>query len=152
MHPRQICLQAAQSILGLSEAYVGTFGLRTVPPLMPYFVCASGLLSLAVEEPGHGILDVVPMPHQDDNDRCPAETTESPQETIKKEPSDDRPDLEPNYGHRSSGEQRNWPLPQPLPLYMPIVTHARLLLSKMSLAHPAAFLAESMLHRAPSSN
>lgn len=152
VHPREICLRAAQSILGLSEAYVDTFGLRTVSPLMPYFVCASGLLSLAVEEPGHGILDAVPIPQHGHNDGCLAKTTESPQETIKKEPDDDPVDLESHYGHKSSGEQHNRPSPQPMPIKMPIVTHARLLLSKMSFGHSAAFLADGMLHRAPGSN
>ncbi len=152
VHPREICLRAAQSILGLSEAYVDTFGLRTVSPLMPYFVCASGLLSLAVEEPGHGILDAVPIPQHGHNDGCLAKTTESPQETIKKEPDDDPVDLESHYGHKSSGEQHNRPSPQPMPIKMPIVTHARLLLSKMSFGYSAAFLADGMLHRAPGSN
>ncbi|OAQ65631.1 nitrate assimilation regulatory protein nirA [Purpureocillium lilacinum] len=152
VHPREICLQAAQSILGLSEAYVDTFGLLKMSPLVPYFVCASGLLSLAVEEPGHGILDAVPVPHHDHNDGCLVETTESPQETIKKEPDDDPVALAQPYSHKSSGEQHNWPSPQPFPIKMPIVAHARLLLSKMSFAHPAAFLAEGMLHRAPGSN
>ncbi|PWI63928.1 hypothetical protein PCL_02794 [Purpureocillium lilacinum] len=152
VHPREICLQAAQSILGLSEAYVDTFGLLKMSPLVPYFVCASGLLSLAVEEPGHGILDAVPVPHHDHNDGCLVETTESPQETIKKEPDDDPVDLAQPYSHKSSGEQHNRPSPQPFPIKMPIVAHARLLLSKMSFAHPAAFLAEGMLHRAPGSN
>ncbi|OAQ65596.1 nitrate assimilation regulatory protein nirA [Purpureocillium lilacinum] len=152
VHPREICLQAAQSILGLSEAYADTFGLRTVSPLMPYFVCASGLLSLAVEEPEHGILDAVSVPQHGHNDGCLAKTTESLQETIKQEPDDDPVDLESHYGHKSSGEQHNRPSPQPMPINMPIVTHARLLLSKMSFAHSAAFLAEGMLHRAPGSN
>ncbi len=35
---------------------------------------------------------------------------------------------------------------------MPVVTYARLLLSKMSEVHPTATLAESMLYRAPSRN
>ncbi|GJN78591.1 hypothetical protein PLIIFM63780_002100 [Purpureocillium lilacinum] len=134
------------------QAYVDTFGLRTVSPLMPYFVCASGLLSLAVEEPGHGILDAVPIPQHGHNDGCLAKTTESPQETIKKEPDDDPVDLESHYGHKSSGEQHNRPSPQPMPIKMPIVTHARLLLSKMSFGYSAAFLADGMLHRAPGSN
>jgi len=120
--------------------------------LVPYFVCASGLLSLAVEEPGHGIIDTVPTTHHDSNDGCLAETAESPHETIKNEPYDDTVDLTRYCDHKPSDEQHNRPSPQPLPIKMPLVAHARLLLSKLSFAHPPAFLAEGMLHRAPGRN
>ncbi|UNI17857.1 hypothetical protein JDV02_004171 [Purpureocillium takamizusanense] len=52
VHPREICLQAAQSILGLLQSYAGLFGLHRVAPLVQYFVCASASLSLAIEEAG----------------------------------------------------------------------------------------------------
>ncbi len=150
VHPRDICLQAARSILGLSEAYVDTFDVRNLSPLVPYFVCASGLLSLAVEELGHGIY-AAPLPNHGE-DGCLAETTEPPQNTIKQEPNADPVIFETYYMHMPTGEQRNQAAPQQPPIQMPIVTHARSLLSKMSCAHPAAFLVEGILHRAFGNN
>ncbi|KAM4056414.1 nitrate assimilation regulatory protein nirA [Hirsutella rhossiliensis] len=48
VRPREICLQAADSILTLSQSYSRLFTLRRVSPFVPYFVCASALkLSLA---------------------------------------------------------------------------------------------------------
>ncbi|PFH55397.1 hypothetical protein XA68_18408 [Ophiocordyceps unilateralis] len=52
-----ICRQAAQSILRLSESYAGVFGLRHVSPLITYFVFASGRFSLEAEEAGRGIIN-----------------------------------------------------------------------------------------------
>lgn len=44
-----MCKQAAQSILALAQSYDDLFTLRRVSGLIPYFVCASGLLCLAAE-------------------------------------------------------------------------------------------------------
>lgn len=61
-----------------------------------------------------------------------AKATESPEETIKKEPDDGSVDLEPRYGHKSSGDQHSWRSPQPLHIKMSVVARARLLLFEMS--------------------
>ncbi|UNI22306.1 hypothetical protein JDV02_008206 [Purpureocillium takamizusanense] len=154
-HPREISLQAAQSILALSQSYAGMFGLQHVSPLVPYFVCAAGLLSLAVEEAGHGMLGAVPMPPQlkDLGDEAALRMAESPEDAIKKESDDSAMDVEPEHGGTSSGGQRNRQLRrQSHIINMPAVAQARLLLSEMSAAHPVAQLAEGMLHRAPGRN
>ncbi|UNI14797.1 hypothetical protein JDV02_001392 [Purpureocillium takamizusanense] len=152
-HPREISLQAAQSILALSQSYVGVFGLQRVSPLVPYFVCAAGLLNLAVEEAGHGMLGAVPMPLlQDLGDRVVVKTAESPKDAIKKESDDDAMDVEPKHRGRPSGEQRDRQLLRQSHINMPAVVHARLLLSEMSAVHPVAELAEGMFHRAPDRN
>ncbi|KAJ6437961.1 cyclase/dehydrase family protein [Purpureocillium lavendulum] len=87
-NPHEICFQAAQSILGLSKSYVGAITLRQVPPLVPYYVCASGLLSFAIEEAGRGMLRVVPLLHFDHGDGAVVETAEPLEEAIRKEPDD----------------------------------------------------------------
>ncbi|KAJ3497960.1 hypothetical protein NLG97_g1503 [Lecanicillium saksenae] len=52
LRPHEICAQAAQSILSLAQSYDDLFTLQRASALMPYFVCASGLLSLAGEDSG----------------------------------------------------------------------------------------------------
>lgn len=49
VRPREICLQAAQSILALSQSYSRLFTLGRVSAFVPYFVCASGLAGLTME-------------------------------------------------------------------------------------------------------
>ncbi|XP_044715048.1 uncharacterized protein HRG_11316 [Hirsutella rhossiliensis] len=49
VRPREICLQAADSILTLSQSYSRLFTLRRVSPFVPYFVCASALAWLTIE-------------------------------------------------------------------------------------------------------
>ncbi|OAQ93891.1 nitrate assimilation regulatory protein nirA [Purpureocillium lilacinum] len=152
-HPREICLQTAQSILGLAQSYAGVFGLHRVSPLVPYFVCAAGLLSLAVEEAGHGVLGAVPMPHGvDPRAGAVGKTAKSPEDAIKKEPGDDAMDVDTHHHPRPRGDRHDRRLAQPSHVNMPAVAHARLLLSEMSAVHPAATLAEVMLHRAPGRN
>ncbi|KAM3536752.1 hypothetical protein MY4038_000207 [Beauveria bassiana] len=50
--PHEMCGQAVQSILALAQSYDDLFTLRRVSALIPYFVCASGLFSLAIEDSG----------------------------------------------------------------------------------------------------
>ncbi|KAK0639033.1 hypothetical protein B0T16DRAFT_235932 [Cercophora newfieldiana] len=50
--PQEICTQAVHSILALAQSYDDLFTLRRVSGLIPYFVCASGLFSLAMEDGG----------------------------------------------------------------------------------------------------
>lgn len=147
-HPREICLQAAQSILALSQSYAGVFGLQRVSPLVPYFVCAAGLLTLAIEEARHGMLEPVPIPQLHRDDDIVVKPPKSPEDTIKKEPDDDPMDVGTYHSYASDTK---WHA-APSYVNMPAVAHARLLLSKMSEVHPAATLAESMLHRAPGRN
>jgi hypothetical protein len=52
MQPSNICKQSAQSILALAQSYDDLFTLRRVSALIPYFVCTSGLFSLALEGDG----------------------------------------------------------------------------------------------------
>ena len=50
IEPRRLCTQATRSILTLAQSYDDLFSLRRVSGLIPYFVCASGLFSLSVED------------------------------------------------------------------------------------------------------
>ncbi|OAA33906.1 Fungal transcriptional regulatory protein [Beauveria brongniartii RCEF 3172] len=52
LRPHDICAQAVQSILSLTQSYNDLFTLQRVSAMIPYFVCASGLFSLAVEDSG----------------------------------------------------------------------------------------------------
>lgn len=47
-----ICKQSAQSTLALAQSYGDLFTLRRVSVLIPYFVCTSGLFSLALKGEG----------------------------------------------------------------------------------------------------
>ncbi len=124
-----------------------------VSPLVPYFVCASGLLSLAVEDAGHGTLDSVPIAHPPDHDDGVAvKTAESPPGTMRPGHSDSTLDVEWHRNHEFSGGQHDWCGPRPSHVNMPVVAHARLLLSEMSAVHAVASLAEGMLQRASSRN
>lgn len=48
----EICTQVVQSILELTQSYDDLFTLRRVSALIPYFICASGLFSLDMEDGG----------------------------------------------------------------------------------------------------
>lgn len=50
VQPYEVYVQAVQSILTLAQSYENLFTLRRVPALVPYFVCASGLFGLAIED------------------------------------------------------------------------------------------------------
>ncbi|KAJ6442323.1 2-deoxy-D-gluconate 3-dehydrogenase [Purpureocillium lavendulum] len=150
--PREICLQAAQSILGLSQSYAGVFGLHRVSPLVPYFVCAAGLLSLTVEEAGQGMLGAVPVPRFDGSHCASSNTAESPEDAIKRESDDDQMDVDMHHGQDSNGEPQQGTPPASSHVNMPAVARARLLLSEMSAVHPCAVVVEGMLHRAPGRN
>lgn len=50
--PQDICTQAVHSMLALAQSYDDLFTLRRVSGLIPYFICASGLFSLAMEDGG----------------------------------------------------------------------------------------------------
>lgn len=123
IRPREICLQAAQSILALANSYGGLFTLRRVSPLVPYFVSASGLMSLAMEDAGEGMESVY------------ARVGETASRNIKADPDGD--DISMRGGVSSSQSHAR----------ISAVTHARLLLTEMSRAHPGAEMAEKLLRR-----
>ena len=52
IQPREICAEAAQSILALAQSYDRLFTLRRFPGFVPYFIVTSGVLSLAMEDKG----------------------------------------------------------------------------------------------------
>jgi hypothetical protein len=120
--PRQICSQAAQSILALSQSYDDLFSLRRVSGLIPYFVCASGLFSLAIED-STSRMDPV---HMRVKDNAPP--------VIKTEPKE----------HKSDGAPY---AASAIPPHAKIsaAAHARLLLTRMGSTHPAATVAARVL-------
>ncbi|KAG7284902.1 hypothetical protein NEMBOFW57_009517 [Staphylotrichum longicolle] len=58
IQPCEICTQAAKSILALAQSYDDLFTLRRVSGFIPYFITASGLFSLGMEDGGFGMVDV----------------------------------------------------------------------------------------------
>ncbi|KJZ68989.1 hypothetical protein HIM_11616 [Hirsutella minnesotensis 3608] len=51
VRPREICLQAAESIQMLSKSYNRLFTMKRVSSFIPYFVCASSLAELTTDPP-----------------------------------------------------------------------------------------------------
>ncbi|KAK8142878.1 hypothetical protein G3M48_008065 [Beauveria asiatica] len=120
VRPHEICAQAVQSILLLTQSYNDLFTLQRVSAFIPYFVCASGLVSLAIEDSGsHMDFDELhPSAAVDPHAAAPAKSGVTPitSDTIS-----------------------------PAHIKVSAVTQARLLLSKMGSTHFAAALAEKKL-------
>jgi len=122
LRPDEVCIQATQSILALGQSYDDLFTLRRVSGLVPYFICASGLFSLGMEEGGSLVDDV----HLRPGDEASFTTSAS---------LIDRESYAAYAGtHAGSSHVR-----------MSAAAHARLLLAKISSTHPAAAVAEKML-------
>lgn len=156
-------MQAAHSILVLTQSYASLYGLWRAPPLIPYFVYASGLLSIAVEEAGRSMLEVVPVATFASHDvrlaasLLPVEFLEA---TVKSGSDGDSMDMDKGQGLASSlnlqrprGHDQQHPELRPLAqVNMPAITHARLLLEEMSSLHPVAADIEGTLQRASGMN
>lgn len=121
IQPRDIRLQAAQSILVLTQSYGELFTFRRVPVLIPYFVFASGLLSLAREDAGYGI----------DTIYVPVDKSASPKTTA--EPSGDGKAMADGI------------CDSPSHIKMSTTAYACQLLAEISSAYPAAAVAKGML-------
>ncbi|KXX78215.1 Conidial development protein fluffy [Madurella mycetomatis] len=124
IQPHKICTQAAKSILSLAQSYDDLFTLRRVSGLMPYFITASSLFSLSMEDAGSRVVDM--HPRSSDN-TCFLNEVEM---------KDDELD--------ATGD--GVPVPQ-CHVKVSVVAHSRLLLSKMSTTHPAAAAAGRILER-----
>ena len=129
IQPQEICTQAAQSILALAQSYDDLFTLRRVSGAMPYFICASGLFNLALE---------------DQNGRNGGGSNQ--------QPGDDDDSLMMNYTDPEPPEQQLRGLSvsaesaaSQLLLKTSAAGHARLLLAKMGSTHPAARVASRVL-------
>lgn len=118
----EICIQATQSILALGQSYDDLFTLRRVSGLIPYFICASGLFSLGMEEGGSQIDDVHLRPGDEASFTASASTA-------------DRESFAAYTGTHAA----------PSHVRMSAAAHARLLLAKISSTHPAAVVADGML-------
>jgi hypothetical protein len=114
-------MQAAQSILALAQSYDDLFTLRRVSGLVPYFICASGLFSLAMED-GGSRLDPVHL-RLDDNALLMTRPEIKEHESAVK-----------RYGASVVPSRE-----------ISAVAHARLLLAKIGSTHPAAATADRML-------
>jgi hypothetical protein len=93
---------------------------------MPYFIAASGLFSLGMEDGGSRMVDV--HPRSGDDASFPDRIEVQEHELAATEDSDGIP--------ISASRVK-----------VSIVAHTRLLLSKMSTTHPAAAIAEKMLEQ-----
>ncbi|KAH6959953.1 hypothetical protein BKA56DRAFT_623991 [Ilyonectria sp. MPI-CAGE-AT-0026] len=123
IRPREICLQASQSILALTQSYGDLFTLQRVSVFIPYFVSASGLLSLAMEDASEGMQS------------AHAHVGETASPKIKADPDDDDMAIQGTVSSSQSQAEVTG------------VAHARLLLTEMGRAHPGAEMAEKMLRR-----
>ncbi|KAH8721037.1 hypothetical protein HC256_001410 [Beauveria bassiana] len=121
LHPHEMCAQAVQSILSLAQSYDDLFTLRRVPAFVPYFVCACGLFSLAVEDSG---------PHMNFIQSRQREAANS--EEAEAEETSNTHFLPMN----TTAKFR---------ITVSTVVQARLLLSRMASTHPAAAIAEKKL-------
>ncbi|GJN81537.1 hypothetical protein PLIIFM63780_005071 [Purpureocillium lilacinum] len=124
LQPSKICAQAAQSVLALAQSYDDLFTLQRVSGFVPYFVCASGLLGVAMDESGSR-MNSVHLRHEDAASLHIAGVAEA------REPDSAMP----------GGSQR----PFPAFVKMSAPRHALLLLAKMSLTHPPARVAHRLL-------
>lgn len=122
--PKEICIQAAQSILALAQSYDDLFTLRRVSGFIPYFVCASGLLSLAMKESGSH-LDAVHLRLGDNSPYM----------------------LKADIKGKVPGAETEESSTIPSHIKMSTLAHARLLLAKMGSTHPAAMMAERMFRK-----
>lgn len=120
LRPHEICAQAVQSILSLVQSYDDLFTLRRVSALVPYFVCASGLFSLAVEDSGSHMDFVQPRPRAAVEPQAAAPANSGVIPITSKTTS-------------------------PAQIKVSAVAQARLLLSKMGSTHFAAAMAEAKL-------
>ncbi|KID94737.1 hypothetical protein MAJ_09327, partial [Metarhizium majus ARSEF 297] len=119
--PFTICKETAQSVLALTQSYDDLFTLRRVSGLMPYFVCTAGMLGLSLETEGRSMSSVhlrLQRTAQDD-EMMPIQQSPSPDESNVRTASP--------Y------------------ITMSATDHARLLLTKMGSAHPAANIARNQL-------
>lgn len=122
VQPHEMCVQAVQSILTLAQSYDDLFTLRRVPALIPYFVCASGLFGLAIED------------------------SRADMEFVNLRP---RAAISPQKPHPSNLQVAGFFPPEttaPSEIKVSTVVQARLLLSRMSASHPAAAMAKEKLN------
>lgn len=120
IQPYERCTQAVQAILALAQSYDDLFTLRRASALIPYFVCASGLFSLAV---GDGSNSVDSIHHL------------SPR--VVHEPQLSHLDGAGSFSETGSA----------LRIRVSTVVQARILLSKMGESHPAAAMAAEKLNK-----
>jgi hypothetical protein len=120
--PHEICTQAAQSILALAQSYDDLFTLRRVSGLIPYFICVSGLFSLAMGDKG------------------------SHMEPVYLRLGDDGPSMTSfeQMTHDTTDRHHGASI-FPSRVKISAATHARLLLAKIGSTHPAAIMADKLL-------
>ncbi|KAM3549503.1 hypothetical protein ARSEF4850_008818 [Beauveria asiatica] len=121
VQPLEICVQAVKSILTLSQSYDDLFTLRRVPALFPYFVCASGLFALAIED-SRAEMDFVDLRPRAAN---------SPQQ--------------PHLSYLQGAAFFPPETTAPSGIKVSMVVEAQRLLSKMGASHPAAAIAKEKL-------
>ncbi|KJZ68074.1 hypothetical protein HIM_12537 [Hirsutella minnesotensis 3608] len=122
LQPFKLCTQAAQSVLALAQSYEDLFTLQRVSGFIPYFVCASGLFSLAMED-SRTVMDPVYL-----------HTEDAASISMQAEPE----------AHGSHSKCYSGKVLRPY-VKIPAVTHARLLLAKMGSSHPEAAIAGKVL-------
>ncbi|KAI5459151.1 hypothetical protein BGZ63DRAFT_512716 [Mariannaea sp. PMI_226] len=122
IQPHEICMQAAQSILALAQSYDDLFTVRRVSGFIPYFVCTSGLFSLALED-GRS---------HPDSSHLGLENASST--ILKTKPQ----------GHKTAAGYTGSEL-SPAFVEISAATHAHLLLKKMGSTHPAAKKADKLV-------
>lgn len=130
VRPQEICTQAVHSILALAQSYDDLFTLRRVSGLIPYFICVSGLFSLAMEDGGS---QVGPLRLRRADGE--AAMTDIDVADVQRIHSTARP------GGRSSLDV------QTSHIKISPAAHARGLLSRIGSTHPAAMTADKLLRQ-----
>lgn len=122
IQPHEMCTQAVQSILALAQSYDDLFTVGRVSGFIPYFVCTSGLFSLAMQDRR----SQTNLAHLRPGDAASIRVIAKPQE------------------HEAAANPCGSLL---LPAYVEIsaATHAHLLLVKMGSTHPAARISEKLV-------
>jgi hypothetical protein len=154
IQPLEACTQAAKSILSLAQSYDDLFTLRRVSGFMPYFITAAALFSLSMEDSGGaGAVDVY---HRSGNDGVEENVGEMKDVEMEEAEMGEEEEelLVPRSATTATGGEGDASAPvspsatssvSQARVQVSVVAHARLLLAKMSITHPAATVARRML-------
>ena len=124
LKPQEVCTQAVRSILALAQSYDDLFTLRRVSGFMPYFITASALFSLAMEDGGSNV--------------GPLRMRRADGEALMTK-------AEIQDGKRADGHHTGPAIVQTSHVKISVAAHARSLLAKIGSTHMAAMTADRLL-------
>lgn len=124
IQPREICTQAAESILALAQSYDRLFTFRRISSFVPYFIASSSLYSFAMDNNGAALSATHVRIGYD-----VAQTVKEDSEAQTTRPSCYDASVSAPY------------------IRLPAVEHARALLTRLSATHPAVARAVDTLRK-----